>query len=150
MYAPVSPLFRQSRTCIPISLSTRSGWRRHIGLQVRDRRIKGDTGAYISAHAYEDQLRTEDDLARLREPEIAYDRAASEEALAAAREVFDGLMGVELAGCGALGYNIWDEIAVFRGAENLLFNTSGLDGVRRIPTVIESCVERPHVSTTCY
>lgn len=109
----VPPVFRVAK---------RSRLLRDIGIQVRDRQIKGDTGAYISAHAYEDQLRTEDDLARLREPEIAYDHAASEEALAAAREVFAGLMGVELAGCGALGYNIWDEIAVFRGAENLLMD----------------------------
>ena len=93
-----------------------------IGIQVRDSQIKGDTGAYISAHAYADQLQTEDDLARLREPEILYDRASSEAALAAAGEVFAGLMAVELAPCCYLGYNIWDEIAVFRGVENLLMD----------------------------
>ena len=92
----VPPVFRVAK---------RSRLLRDIGIQVRDRQIKGDTGAYISAHAYEDQLRTEDDLARLREPEIAYDHAASEEALAAAREAFAGLMGVGLA----VGHNLSGE-----------------------------------------
>ncbi len=94
---------------------------RDIGLQVQERRIKGDTGAYISAHSYTDQLRTEDDLARLREPEIVYNREASEEALSLAVEVFAGLMDVELAG-RTLGYGIWDRIATFRGVENLLMD----------------------------
>jgi hypothetical protein len=96
--------------------------RRDIGLQVQDRQIKGDTGAYISAHAYTDQLQTEDDLARLHEPEIVYDQAASEQALAVAEHVFAGLMDVELVGRGGLNYNIWDRIATFRGVDNLLLD----------------------------
>ena len=89
---------------------------------MQDRQIKGDTGAYISAHAYTDQLQTEDDLAKLHEPEIVYDRAASEEALAVAEDVFAGLMDVELVGRGGLHYNIWDRIATFRGVDNLLLD----------------------------
>ena len=59
-------------------------WVRDIGIEVQDRQIKSDTGTYASAHAYTDQLQTEDDLAKLHEPEIVYDQAASEEALAVA------------------------------------------------------------------
>ena len=108
----VPPVFR---------IQKRSSWRRGIGIEVRDHQIKGDTGAYISAHAYQDQLQTEDDLARLHEPEIVYDRAASEQALSVAAEVFAGLMEVELAG-GQLQYSIWDRIAMFRGVEALLMD----------------------------
>ena len=35
-------------------------WLSGIGLNVQDKQIKGDTGAYISAHAYTDLLKTED------------------------------------------------------------------------------------------
>lgn len=94
-------------------------WRRDIGIQVRDTRIKCDTGTYVSAQAYADQLRNDDDLARLREPELVHDRAASEQALSLAGRVFDGLMEVELAGLTP-GYSIWDRIATLRGVENLL------------------------------
>ena len=100
----------------------RTSWRRGIGIEVQDRQIKSDTGTYAAAHAYTDQLQTEDDLARLHEPEIVYDRAASEEALAMAENVFAGLMDVELVGRGGLTYNIWDRIATFRGVDNLLLD----------------------------
>lgn len=100
----------------------RASWRRGIGIEVQDRQIKSDTGTYAAAHAYTDQLQTEDDLARLHEPEIVYDRAASEEALAVAESVFAGLMDVELVGRGGLTYNIWDMIATYRGVDNLLLD----------------------------
>lgn len=92
-----------------------------IGISVQDTRIKGDTGAYISSHEYVDQLRSEQDLAKLRVPEISYDREGTEAALALAREVFDGLMDVELEGV-LPQYNIWDTIAVFRGVTSLLMD----------------------------
>jgi len=38
------------------------------------------------------------------------------------KEVFAGLMDVEVVGWGALGFNIWDSIAVYRGVDNLLLD----------------------------
>lgn len=100
----------------------RASWLRGIGLEVRDQQIKGDTGAYISSHAYSDQLKTEDDLAKLHPPEVVYDRAATEAALAVATEVFAGLLEVKIVGFGGLHFNIWDEVARYRGVENLLMD----------------------------
>ncbi|MDP6111477.1 MAG: hypothetical protein QGG53_06365 [Planctomycetota bacterium] len=109
----VPPVFRVVK-----QIRVRSG----IGIEVQDQQIKSDTGTYISAHAYTDQLRTEDDLAKLHEPEIVYDQAASEQSLAVADELFAGLMEVELAACGGLTYSIWDRITTFRGPDNLLMD----------------------------
>lgn len=106
----------------PVFRVVKRARRSDIGLEVQDRQLKSDTGTYACAHAYTDQLQTEDDLARLHAPEIVYDRAASEEALAVAEDVFAGLMEVELAGRGGLHYNIWDVIATFRGVDNLLLD----------------------------
>jgi len=92
-----------------------------IGLRVQDTQIKGDTGAYISAHEYVDQLKTEEDLEKLRDPEITYDKEATEKALERASEVFDGLMPVEARG-RHMSYNLWDVIAEFRGVESLLMD----------------------------
>ena len=92
------------------------------GIEVKDVQIKGDTGAYISSHQYTDQLQTEDDLAKLRVPEISHDRDATEAALAAAQEVFAGIMDVELGGGAWLSYNIWDRIAQYRGVDALLMD----------------------------
>jgi len=90
-----------------------------IGVQVDEIQIKGDTGAYIAAHQYKDVLKTDEDLAKLRIPELSYDKEGTERAVAMAGEVFDGLMPVELGGT-ALHYSIWDQISVFRGVDNLL------------------------------
>lgn len=103
-------------------VAKRMRWLRGFGIDVKDQQIKGDTGAYISAHAYSDQLSTEDDLAKLHPPEVVYDQAATEAALAVAKEVFAGLMDVEIVGCGGLHFSMWDEISRYRGVENLLMD----------------------------
>ena len=92
-----------------------------VGLRVEETQIKGDTGANICAHEYGDVLKTEEDLAKLRLPEISYDGDATETSLELAHEVFDGIMPVELHG-HALQYNIWDEIARYRGVDSLLMD----------------------------
>jgi hypothetical protein len=92
-----------------------------IGIEVQDTIIKGDTGAYIMSHGYSDQLADEEALAKLTLPRISYDEAGTEAAAAVAREVFDGLMPVEIRGISLI-YNIWDRIATYRGVDNLLMD----------------------------
>lgn len=92
-----------------------------IGLQVRENQIKGNTGAYIAAHEYKDQLSTEEDLAKLQIPKLTYDREATERMLEQAGEVFEGLLPVELVGT-AMYECIWDNISRYRGVENLLMD----------------------------
>lgn len=92
-----------------------------IGLEVQDIQIRGDTGAYVAAHEYTDQLKTDDDLEKLRLPEITYDGEGTERAAELAGDVFSGLMPVEVSGT-ALHYNIWDRIATYRGVDNLLLD----------------------------
>ena len=92
-----------------------------IGLEVRDTQIKGDTGAYITSHEYEDQLETEEDLERLELPVISYDREGTERAAELAGEVFSGLMETEIIGA-VFQYNIWDQISCYRGVSSLLMD----------------------------
>lgn len=92
-----------------------------IGIEVRDTQIGGDTGAYIVSHEYEDQLQTEEDLAKLQLPVISYDREGTERAAALATEVFAGLLDVEIVGT-VFQYNIWDQISCYRGVDKLLMD----------------------------
>jgi hypothetical protein len=92
-----------------------------IGIQVEDTQIKSETGTHISAHEYVDILKTDEDLAKVKIPEISYNREATEQALALAGDVFEGIIPVELCG-HALQYNIWDEIARYRGVDSLLMD----------------------------
>lgn len=115
--------FQVDRVIPPVfQVVKQARWLDGIGIQVQDRQIKGDTGAYIASHAYTDQIRTEADLAKLHPPQIVYDQAATEAALAIAEEVFAGFMDVEVIGWGGLHFNIWDDVATHRGVENLLID----------------------------
>ena len=68
-----------------------------------------------------DLLKDEEDLAKFRIPEISYNQEATEQALELAHDVFAGIMPVELHG-HALQFNIWDEIARYRGVDSLLMD----------------------------
>lgn len=92
-----------------------------IGIEVDEVQIKGDTGAYISAHEYHDVLKTDEDLEKLRLPVVTYDREGTERAAEQAGEIFEGLMPVELSGT-QLHFNIWDQVARYRGVDSLLMD----------------------------
>ena len=92
-----------------------------IGINVKDEVIKGDTGAYIAAHEYTDQLQTDEDLAKLHPPELTYDPEGTEAALEMARHVFGGLLDVTLSGV-IPSYGIWDQVARYRGVDALLLD----------------------------
>jgi hypothetical protein len=107
----VPPVFRVAR-CV-----TSTG----IGLEVRETRIESGTGSYAAAHRYADQLATDEDLGRLRIPEVRYDGEATARALEGARAVFDGLLPVEAAG-PVFGWATWDSIAQLHGVDALLLD----------------------------
>ncbi len=92
-----------------------------IGLEVRETRIESGTGSYAAAHRYADQLATDDDLAKLRVPAVAFDRAATLEAMEDARAVFEGLLPVEATG-SVFGWATWDSIAQLHGVDALLLD----------------------------
>jgi len=105
----------------PVYRVTRKVRSTGIGVNIEQTMIKGDTGTHIAAHEYVDVLKTEEDLAKLRIPEISYQREATEQALGLAHDVFEGIMPVALHG-SALQYNMWDVIAELRGVDGLLMD----------------------------
>ncbi len=92
-----------------------------IGLQAHDTALRGETGTHIAAHEYEDLLKTEADLEKLRIPTIEADPEATAFALEQASSVFDGILPVKAVGQG-LHYNLWDVISRYRGVDALLMD----------------------------
>jgi hypothetical protein len=92
-----------------------------LGLEMQEVQIAASGGSYAAAHWYVDQLATDEDLARLREPTIRFDRDATDRELNDARAVFEGLLPVRAEG-GAFQWNTWDTIARYRGVGNLLLD----------------------------
>lgn len=92
-----------------------------IGIEVRENVIKGDTGAYIVSHEYQDQLQSEEDLEKLRLPVISYDEEGTKKAAELAADVFADLMEIEIVGT-VFQFNIWDQISYYRGVNCLLMD----------------------------
>jgi hypothetical protein len=98
-------------------ISTSTG----IGLSVQDAQIASDTGSYAASHEYVDQLQTEEDLEKLQAPVISYEKEKTEACVNVAQEVFEGLMDVKASG-RFLSSCLWDDIARYRGVDNLLLD----------------------------
>ena len=92
-----------------------------IGLNVEEVKINSTTGTDISAHEYHDVLPDEDSLENITMPTMETDNEATQRALEAAHEVFDGIMDVGLGGY-QLYFNMWDELPRYHGVEKCLID----------------------------
>ncbi len=75
----------------------------------------------VVGHLYLDQLCTEEDVERIRTPEISLDERATAEAEDTAHELFDGLLEVHMQG-EQPGFAAWDVVAQWRGVQNVLYD----------------------------
>lgn len=92
-----------------------------IGVAIQEDTIATDAGNHIVSHHYEDQLDTEEKVEALKLPVVTADPDADKRKLAAAEELFDGVMPVKLRGHG-IYYAPWDEISMLRGVENCMID----------------------------
>ncbi len=92
-----------------------------IGIEVREKQIQYGSGSYAAAHEYEDQLKNEEDLEKIRLPLLSWDKEAAERSAAVAEEIFRDLLPVKIIGRDFL-YSIWDQISEYRGVEPLLMD----------------------------
>ncbi|MDD3243397.1 MAG: hypothetical protein PHD32_06725 [Eubacteriales bacterium] len=92
-----------------------------IGVSVREQTLQTDGRNNIVSHEYIDQLSTEEDLEKLHEPVITYDREAT---LARADKIADALG--DILPVRLMGHNnsvvTWDDISRYRGVEALLYD----------------------------
>ena len=69
-----------------------------FGVDVVERAAVLDPRNDVYGHAYIDQFETEDDLEKIREPEVQFDERATAEAEEKARAIFDGILTVRMQG----------------------------------------------------
>jgi hypothetical protein len=92
-----------------------------FGLSVSEDRAVLDPQNSVIGHLYHDQLRTEDDLEKIKMPHLQHDEVATAGKLAWTREIFDGILAVEVDGIAPM-YNLWDQIVCWRGVEAVLMD----------------------------
>ncbi len=113
------------------------------GLVIDETTIKGGEEQSIMAHEYHDILATEDDLEKIRMPEISYDDAATMDRYERVHDLVGDVIPVQLKGRDYFGVVTWDNVARYRGVTNLLIDLADrpefLHQMVRKLTDVEKC-----------
>jgi phosphoribosylformylglycinamidine (FGAM) synthase PurS component len=92
-----------------------------MGIEVVEQKAVLDPNNDVVGHAYQDQLRTIEDVERIRTPKLELDEKSTATVEEMAHEIFDGLLTVRMQGM-LPNFAPWDVIATWRGAQNVLFD----------------------------
>lgn len=92
-----------------------------FGIKTVEEKAVSDPKNDVVGHFYIDQLKTEEDIQKIRNPEITFDQEATAQTQERAQEIFDGIMSVRMQGA-APAFTLWDTLVTWRGAENVLFD----------------------------
>ena len=91
-----------------------------FGIQAIDDVAVTDPTNDVVGHLYHNQLRNEDDLQKIRMPEIGHDLSETDRRLSVAHELFDGLL--EVCSWGVDPYlSLWDPLSTWMCVEGALY-----------------------------
>lgn len=90
-----------------------------FGVRTVERTAVSDPRNDVVGHYYIDQLETEEDLDKIRNPEVVLDREATAQAEAKAHEIFDGILTVRMQGL-LPAFAPWDVLVQWHGVGNVL------------------------------
>ena len=91
------------------------------GFAIKEQRLAVDAKNNIVSHHYEDVLADESALEMYHDPVITPHPETDAANVAAAEEIFDGIIPVQLRGHG-IYYAPWDQLSMLRGVEPILFD----------------------------
>ena len=95
-----------------------------FGIDIDESTIESDNGG-ISAHAYNDCLKNEEALAKLKTPDMTYDEKQTMENFCFHSEILARILPVKIEGASGgrgIGHSTWDYVSMLRGVSNLLFD----------------------------
>jgi hypothetical protein len=91
-----------------------------FGFKVQEETLATEANSQVVSHKYENLFQTDADLDRIKTPLVTHDRAETERRMAAAHDLFDGLL--ELRPGGVETYlSIWDPVSMWMPVEDALF-----------------------------
>lgn len=91
-----------------------------FGIRADEDVLVSDPTNDVVAHRFRNQFKSEDDLEKIRVPQISHDEAETARRLEVAHELFDGLLEVRPWGAD-LNYSLWDPLSTWMGVENALY-----------------------------
>jgi hypothetical protein len=104
---------------IPINKVTHSTG---IGISVEEEVLSTDKNNGIISHMFKDILQTEDDLEKLHNPVITYDKEETMRHYHMVGEILGDILPVKLSGYNGFYVGPWDDIARYRGVTSLLYD----------------------------
>ncbi len=104
-----------------VDFATKSSADSIFGIATVEHTVATDPNNEVIAHQYFDQLKTEEDVQKIVNPTIVLDEEATAQAEEKAREIFDGIIPVEMQGYMPT-FAPWDRIVNWRGAQNALLD----------------------------
>jgi hypothetical protein len=91
------------------------------GIRTDEEAASYDPNNPVKGHRYFDQLATEEDLEKIKTPQISHDAKLSAEREAEAKEIFAGILGVRMTGM-TLAFKPWDLLVQWHGVENSIID----------------------------
>ena len=93
-----------------------------IGLEVQEDVRRTDDTNNIISHSFTDILEDEDSVELIKIPTFTRRKDKDEQAMDFYTDLFGDSMPVKLCGRGCIGFAAWDQIARYRGMENILYD----------------------------
>ena len=90
-----------------------------FGIETIEQRAVLDPENSVVGHYYVDQMKTDDDVQRIRTPEVVLDEEATADVQERAQEIFEGVLTVRSQGWHP-SFAPWDIIVQWHGVENVL------------------------------
>ena len=91
-----------------------------FGIDVQEEVVATDPTNAVVGHRFFNQFQTEDDLNKIQTPRITHDAAETDRRLAAAHDLFDGILEVQRWGMDPY-LSLWDPISTWMGVQNALY-----------------------------
>jgi hypothetical protein len=91
-----------------------------FGIAVQEETAVTDPTNSVVGHSYVNQFRVEEDLEKIRVPQITHNAAETARRQMVACELFEGLLEVRLSGFDPY-LSLWDPISTWMGVENALY-----------------------------
>jgi hypothetical protein len=92
-----------------------------LGISICEETAITDANNEIVGHSYIDQLKTEEDLEKLKIPHVYLDEAATKKNEEIAHEIFDGIIDIRMQGYFP-SFPAWDDIAQLRSVSTILYD----------------------------
>jgi len=92
-----------------------------FGMHVEEQTVSIDPNNSVMSHRYVDQLKTEEDLEKIKIPVVSYDEEATMKKFEMAKELLDGILEIRLQGC-LPNNSSWDLISTWKGVENASYD----------------------------